>query len=223
MRVPLRSQSQQAGLLAYRDDGDYVKLVAAAAGGRVQLRLVSEAGDAVAGSAPAATTPRPRSDTYRLRLARSGSRYTGWWSLDGRSWRRLGAVVNRKTRCAGGLRPASRSGRAVSGRAALRGVRALSLGLRNERRRYGSVANLRACLSGGMRTTFQARPTRSSSQISQPPGSISVRGARETPRWETRDGCCATTRRTRSRRATTRSSTRHSPRSGGGPRSDRSS
>ena len=28
VRVPLRSGSQQAGLLAYRDDGDYVKLVA---------------------------------------------------------------------------------------------------------------------------------------------------------------------------------------------------
>ena len=38
MRVPLRSGSEQAGLLAYRGDGDYVKLVAAAiAGGRVHL------------------------------------------------------------------------------------------------------------------------------------------------------------------------------------------
>ena len=83
VRVPLRSGSQQAGLLAYRDDGDYVKLVAAAAGGRVQLRLVSEAGDVVARNAPAATTPRPRSDTYRLRLARSGSRYTGSLSVNG--------------------------------------------------------------------------------------------------------------------------------------------
>ena len=33
VRVPLRSGSQQAGLLVYRDDGDYVKLVAAAATG----------------------------------------------------------------------------------------------------------------------------------------------------------------------------------------------
>ena len=45
VRVPLRSGSQQAGLLVYRDDGDYVKLVAAAAaGGTVRLRLVGEAG-----------------------------------------------------------------------------------------------------------------------------------------------------------------------------------
>ena len=104
MRVPLRSGSQQAGLLVYRDDGDFVKLVAAAAGGRVRLRLVSEAADAVAGNAPAVTTPRPRSDTYRLRLARSGSRYTGWWSLDGGSCRRLGSVVNRRVGARAGVR-----------------------------------------------------------------------------------------------------------------------
>jgi hypothetical protein len=94
VRVPLRSGSQQAGLLVYRDDGNYVKLVAAAAaGGRVRLRLVGEAQNAVAGEARA-SVPRPRSDTYHLRLSRSGSRYTGFWSLDGTSWRRLGAVVN---------------------------------------------------------------------------------------------------------------------------------
>ena len=97
VRVPLRSGSQQAGLLAYRDDGNYVKLVAAAAaGGKVRLQLLSEAGDAVSRNAPAATASRPRTDTYRLRLVRSGSRYTGFWSLDGASWRRLGAVVNRQ-------------------------------------------------------------------------------------------------------------------------------
>ena len=96
VRVPLRSGSQQAGLLAYRDDGNYVRVVAAAAGGRAQLRLVSEAGNVVARNSPSAMTPRPRSDTYRLRLARSGSRYTGWWSANGVSWRRLGSVVNRR-------------------------------------------------------------------------------------------------------------------------------
>ena len=94
VRVPLRSGSQQAGLLAYRDDGNYVRLVAAAAGGRAQLRLVSEAGGVVARSSPSTVASRPRNDTYRLRLARSGSRYTGWWSADGASWRRLGSVVN---------------------------------------------------------------------------------------------------------------------------------
>ncbi len=95
VRVPLRSGAQQAGLLVYRDDGDYVKLVAAAAlGGTVRFRLVGEARNAVVGNAPAAPVRRPRSDTYRLRVARSGSRYTGFWSLTGASWRRLGSVVN---------------------------------------------------------------------------------------------------------------------------------
>jgi 3-keto-disaccharide hydrolase/beta-xylosidase-like protein len=95
VRVSLRSGSQQAGLLVYRDDGNYVKLVAAAAArGRVRFRLAGEARNAVAGNAPAAVARRPRSDTYLLRVARSGSRYTGFWSLTGASWRRLGSVVN---------------------------------------------------------------------------------------------------------------------------------
>jgi Domain of Unknown Function (DUF1080)/Beta xylosidase C-terminal Concanavalin A-like domain len=95
VRVPLRSGSQQAGLLVYRDDGDYVKLVAAAASGKIRFQLVAEARDTVAGNAPATTAARPRNETYRLRLARSGSRYTGYWSLNGASWRRLGFVVHR--------------------------------------------------------------------------------------------------------------------------------
>ena len=61
----------------------------------VGFRLVGEARNAVVGNAPAAVR-RPRSDTYRLRVARSGSRYTGFWSLTGASWRRLGSVVNAK-------------------------------------------------------------------------------------------------------------------------------
>ena len=68
---------------------------------------------------------RPRSDTYRLRLARSGSRYTGFWSLDGASWRRLGSVVNTQARRRGFLRP-GRARAGSPGAAALRGVRALS-------------------------------------------------------------------------------------------------
>jgi regulation of enolase protein 1 (concanavalin A-like superfamily) len=95
VRVPLRSGAQQAGLLVYRDDGDYVKFVAgAAAAGRVRFQMVSEATNTVAGNASAAPEARPQSDTYRLRLARSGSRYTGYWSLNGASWRRLGSVAN---------------------------------------------------------------------------------------------------------------------------------
>ena len=96
VRVPLRSGTQQAGLLVYRDDGDYVKLAAVgAAGGKLRFQLVGEVGDAVAENAPAATAARPRNDMYRLRLTRSGSRYTGYWSPNGAGWRRLGSVVNR--------------------------------------------------------------------------------------------------------------------------------
>ena len=95
VRTPLRAGTQQAGLLVYRDDGDYVKLAAAAAGGKVRFQLVGEARNVVAENAPAATSTRPRNDRYRLRLARSGSRYTGYWSVSGASWRRLGSVVNR--------------------------------------------------------------------------------------------------------------------------------
>ena len=95
VRVPLRTGSQQAGLLVHRDDGNHVKLVAAAAaGGRVRLALGSEAAATTSPNAPSALIARPRNDTYQLRLSRAGSRYTGFWSGDGRSWRRLGSVVN---------------------------------------------------------------------------------------------------------------------------------
>ena len=77
-RVPRRRQLRQA-----RRSGG--------AGGRVRLRL-ARAGD----SRRAGGASRDRDDTYRLRLTRSGSRYTGFWSLDGASWRRLGSVVNAK-------------------------------------------------------------------------------------------------------------------------------
>ena len=87
VRVPLRTGSQQAGLIVYRDDDNYVRLVAAAAtGGSVRLRLGTRT----------VLAARPRDDTYRLRLTRSGSRYAGFWSLNGASWKRLGSVVNGK-------------------------------------------------------------------------------------------------------------------------------
>ena len=94
VRVPLRTASQEAGLLVHRDDHNQVKLVAAvAAGGRVRLALGSEAAGAMS-PAPSTLIARPRSDTYRLRVSRAGSQYTGFWSPAGRSWRRLGAVAN---------------------------------------------------------------------------------------------------------------------------------
>ena len=82
---------------------------------------VAEAGNASRGTLMhgGATT----NDTYRLRLDRSGSRYTGSWSLKGASWRRLGRVVNRKL-AAGGLRP-GRARAGPAGSAALCSVRAV--------------------------------------------------------------------------------------------------
>jgi hypothetical protein len=86
VRVPLRSGSEQAGLIAYHDDRNYVTLVAAAAsGGKVRFRLAT---------GPATIAPRPRNDTYTLRLSRRASRYTAWWKTSGTSWRRLGSVDN---------------------------------------------------------------------------------------------------------------------------------
>ena len=253
---------------------------------------------------------RPRNDTYRLRLTRSGSRYTGCWSLNGGNWRRLGSVTNarlaagtdygvvalgpgrrgappyaafasasapRRSAAAGSLAwlwgsrltwratipstavlcltivlaagipgmvgpvvlitaaaawlvllgrmsdnearhvaaLARAQGRPLSGSRVRRllfpwwarailmlGVLAVTVAAISASESDGLVilvlvfgvavswlieqavialrsraleSELAACLSAGMRTTFQASPTRSSSQISQPPGSISVR------------------------------------------------
>ena len=75
-RVPRRRQLRQAR----RSGGDRQ--------GSVRLR---------AGHARDRARRRDRRTTrYRLRLTRSGSRYTGFWSLNGASWRRLGSVVNGK-------------------------------------------------------------------------------------------------------------------------------
>ena len=55
-------------------------------GGSVRLRL----------GARTVLAARPRDDTYRLRLTRSSSRYAGFWSLNGASWKGLGLGVNCK-------------------------------------------------------------------------------------------------------------------------------
>ena len=68
-------------------------------------------------------------------------------------------------------------------------------GRRDRRQQLGGLAVLR-----GIRTTFHASPSFSRPVITQPARSIArARGAsyRGTPRWGMRDGCCATTRRTR--------------------------
>ena len=126
VRVPLRSGSQQAGLLVYRDDGNYVKLVAAAAaGGKVRLQLLSEAGDAVArdgsGSDGVAAAQRhlPASPG-QVGLALHGS--TG--ARTARAGGALGSVVNARL-TAGASYGLVALGPGRQGAAALRGVRAL--------------------------------------------------------------------------------------------------
>ena len=101
VRVPLRSGSQQAGLVAYRNDGDYVKLVAEAA----------PAARSVSGCSARPGMPSPGTLPRRWRRGR-GATPTGYASREparaippsgasnGVSWRRLGSVVN--TRLANG-------------------------------------------------------------------------------------------------------------------------
>ena len=67
---------------------------------------------------------------------------------------------------------------------------------------------LHGLLSGGILTTRQASPQRSSVQITQPPGSISRLRRPWKPRTERRGGCYARTRRRKARRATRRCVTR---------------
>jgi len=81
----VRPSSGTAGLLAYRSDGDWVQLVA----GRGSVSLQSAR---CGGSGPSAAV-RAGGSVFRLRLTRSGARYTGFWSRDGRRWTRVGSVT----------------------------------------------------------------------------------------------------------------------------------
>ncbi|TDO48659.1 glucose/arabinose dehydrogenase [Kribbella sp. VKM Ac-2527] len=88
---------QQAGLLVYADDANYVKLdylTTNAAGSPVAraLELRSEVNDAVVQPAPNA--PTPTGGVWYLRLAKSGSTFTGSYSSDGVTWTALPAVTN---------------------------------------------------------------------------------------------------------------------------------
>ncbi|WP_309112821.1 ThuA domain-containing protein [Saccharothrix sp.] len=87
---------QQAGLIAYRDDANYVKLDQLAvneAGTPVQraVELRTESGDVVGQPQPSASVT---GGVWHLRLAKSGSTYTGSYSADGQTWTSLEPVVN---------------------------------------------------------------------------------------------------------------------------------
>jgi hypothetical protein len=82
----------------YSDDANYVKLdflTTNAPGGTVsrEIELRSEVGNAIVQPAPNAS-PAPTQGVWYLRLARSGSTFTGSYSADGLTWKALPAVTN---------------------------------------------------------------------------------------------------------------------------------
>ncbi|GLY93850.1 ThuA domain-containing protein [Actinoplanes sp. NBRC 103695] len=93
----LNEQYQQAGLLVYGDDDNYVKLDLVAdntAGQPVSRRLEfrSEIGGAVQDPQPQAGNLT--SAVWHLRLARAGTTYTAAYSADGAEWTSLGSLAN---------------------------------------------------------------------------------------------------------------------------------
>lgn len=89
---------QQAGLMVYADDANYVKLdylTTNASGAAVTrgIELRSEVANAIVQPAPNASPP-PTQGVWYLRLAKSGSTFTGSYSADGLAWTALPAVTN---------------------------------------------------------------------------------------------------------------------------------
>ncbi|MET1072495.1 MAG: DUF1349 domain-containing protein, partial [Umezawaea sp.] len=87
---------QQAGLIAYTGDGDYVKLdhvtgnqPGQPVGRRIELR--SEIGDVVQQPQPDITVDQ---GVWWLRLSRQGSTFRGYASADGTTWTEVGTVAN---------------------------------------------------------------------------------------------------------------------------------
>ncbi|HEY0450851.1 ThuA domain-containing protein [Actinophytocola sp.] len=82
----------QGGLIAYLDDGNYVKLdyiTDSATGRRIELR--SEVGDAVQNPQP--TANNLTQGVWWLRLAKQGDTYHGFYSADGTTWTDIGQAV----------------------------------------------------------------------------------------------------------------------------------
>src|SRR5699024_1741069 len=99
-QAPLAQRWQYAGLLAYGDDDNYVKLDVVARnqpGQELVLggELVSEIdGSFGAGGTEAVDLPAEPEDGYwHLRLSRTGEEYQGWVSQDGQDWTSLGEPV----------------------------------------------------------------------------------------------------------------------------------
>ncbi|MBY5163860.1 ThuA domain-containing protein [Salsipaludibacter albus] len=100
MRAPLETQWQLAGLLAYGDDDNYVKLNVGARnapGSALDLgtELVSEvdANFGAGGNRLLDVAETTESGYWYLRLAKEGDTYTGWVSDGGINWTQVGEPV----------------------------------------------------------------------------------------------------------------------------------
>ncbi|MGP3970053.1 ThuA domain-containing protein [Streptomyces sp. 6N223] len=91
-------QYQQAGLMAYADDGTYVKfdyLTTNAPGNAVSrgIEMRGEADDVVLSPQPNAS-PAPTQGVWYLRMTKAGNAFTGSYSADGETWTDLPPVTN---------------------------------------------------------------------------------------------------------------------------------
>jgi cytochrome c len=86
--IPLVKCCQQAGLIAYLDDDNYVKwdVIADEGMGQARFELRSEIGDVVQQPQTSEWLDYPEDDTYWLRLSRAGNTYSAAYSLDGETW-----------------------------------------------------------------------------------------------------------------------------------------
>ncbi|MGH2824950.1 MAG: ThuA domain-containing protein [Thermoleophilaceae bacterium] len=99
--APVSERYQQAGILVYLSDATFLKfdVVGTSDPGvhpanRV-IEIRHEIGDEFQPDFPEAQVPHTPGDVYYLRLQKRGSEYTGFYSLDGTTWRQLAdPVVN---------------------------------------------------------------------------------------------------------------------------------
>ena len=96
VKVPLVKCCQQAGLLVYGNDDDYVKFDVIADEGSSQARfeLRSETDDVVADPQNSEFLPYPDDDIYHLRLTRTGNTYAAAYRVTGGDWKVFGNTVS---------------------------------------------------------------------------------------------------------------------------------
>lgn len=94
--APLVKCCQQAGLIAYLDDGNYVKwdVIADDGAGQARFELRSEIDDVIQDPQADAFVDYPEDETYWLRLTKLGDTYSAAYSLDGSSWTDFGTEVS---------------------------------------------------------------------------------------------------------------------------------